>query len=81
MSEVTRSQLIEMNKLHRKELRQIEKMSERQFQAFKKNFSFGMLENITKAEAHSLLMSMLTVNLKLQSAKESEKEEVPGENQ
>ncbi|MDD3001178.1 MAG: hypothetical protein PHF29_05430 [Candidatus Riflebacteria bacterium] len=79
MSEVTRSQLIEMNKLHRKELRQIEKMSESQFQAFKKNFSFGTLENITKDEAHSLLMSMLTVNLKLQN--ETENEEVPGEHQ
>jgi hypothetical protein len=40
-------------------------MSEAQFQAFKKNFSFGHLENITKAEAHELLTSMLALNLSL----------------
>ena len=63
---VTLEQLEKMNKLHRKELRQIKNMSEQQFQAFKRNFSFGHLEKITKAEAHELLTSMLALNLKLQ---------------
>ena len=64
---VTKLQLEKMNKIHRRELRQIKSMSENQFQAFKFNFSFGHLENITKAEAEELLLSMLTLNLKLQA--------------
>lgn len=62
---VTREQLEKMNRLHRRELRQIRNMSEAQFQIFRKNFSFGHLEKITKAEAHELLMSMLALNLQL----------------
>ncbi len=58
--------LRKVNRLHKKELRQLDLMSEAQFQAFKKNFSIGALEGITKAEAKSLLMSMLTINLSLQ---------------
>ncbi|MBU1109599.1 MAG: hypothetical protein KKB51_23150 [Candidatus Riflebacteria bacterium] len=65
--ELTREQLEKMNRLHRRELRQIKNMSEAQFQAFRKNFSFGHLENITRAEAHTLLTSMLTLNLQLLS--------------
>lgn len=64
---VTKQQLEKMNKIHRRELRQIKSMSEVQFQAFKFNFSFGHLENITKAEAEELLISMLALNLNLQS--------------
>jgi hypothetical protein len=62
---LTREQLEKMNRLHRRELRQIKNMSEAQFQIFRKNFSFGHLENITRAEAHSLLTSMLALNLQL----------------
>lgn len=62
---LTREQLEKMNRLHRRELRQIRNMSEAQFQVFRKNFSFGNLEKITRAEAHELLMSMLTLNLQL----------------
>lgn len=58
-------QLKKMNRLHRLELRKISKMSEAQFQAFKKNFSVGHLENITKTEAYELLTSMLALNLSL----------------
>ncbi|NCB38412.1 MAG: hypothetical protein EOM80_06535 [Erysipelotrichia bacterium] len=54
-----------MNRLHRRELRQIKNMSEAQFQVFRKNFSFGHLDKITKAEAHELLTSMLALNLQL----------------
>ncbi len=67
MEKVTQEQLKKMNKLHRIELRQLDHMSESQFQVFKKNFSVGCLEGITKSEAHALLMSMLTLNLELQN--------------
>jgi hypothetical protein len=62
---LTRQQLEKMNRLHRRELRQIKNMSEAQFQIFKKNFSFGHLKDITRAEAHELLTSMLALNLNL----------------
>lgn len=63
----TLDQLRFVNRLHRSELRKIRNMSETQFQAFKKNFSFACLENITKSEAQDLLTSMLALNLKLQA--------------
>lgn len=63
--DLTRDQLEKMNKLHRLELRQIKKMTEAQFQVFKKNFSFGQLDNITRSEAYELLTSMLALNLSL----------------
>ncbi len=62
---LSREQLETMNKLHRRELRQIKNMSEAQFQVFRRNFSFGQLENMTRAEAQQLLMSMLALNLQL----------------
>ena len=62
---LSREQLETMNRLHRRELRQIRNMSETQFQVFRRNFSFGQLENMTKAEAQQLLMSMLALNLQL----------------
>lgn len=64
---LTRDQLEKMNRLHRRELRQLKHMSEAQFQAFRRNFSFGQLEDITLAEAHALLTSMLALNLQLLS--------------
>jgi len=64
---LTRDQLEKMNRLHRRELRQIKNMSEAQFQAFRRNFSFGQLEDITREEAHALLTSMLALNLQLLS--------------
>ena len=62
---LSREQLETMNRLHRRELRQIKNMSEAQFQVFRRNFSFGQLDNMTKAEAQQLLMSMLALNLQL----------------
>jgi len=64
---LTREQLEKMNRLHRRELRQIKNMSEAQFQAFRRNFSFGQLADITREEAHALLTSMLALNLQLLS--------------
>lgn len=65
--QVSLDQLDRMNKNHRSELKKIRKMSEAQFQAFKKNFSVGCLENITKIEAEQILTSMLTLNLKIKN--------------
>lgn len=62
---LSREQLDTMNKLHRRELRQIKNMSEAQFQAFRRNFSFGELKDMTRVEAQQLLMSMLALNLQL----------------
>ncbi len=64
---VTLEQLEKMNRMHRAELRKIKKMSETQFQVFKKNFSVGQLEKITKIEAEELLTSMLALNIQIQS--------------
>ncbi|GAB1353106.1 MAG TPA: hypothetical protein PLK28_17435 [Candidatus Rifleibacterium sp.] len=62
---VSREQLETMNRLHRRELRQLRHMSEAQFQVFRRNFSFGQLDNMTRAEAQQLLMSMLALSLQL----------------
>ncbi len=62
---LTRRQLETMNKLHRLELRQLRHMSEAQFQVFRRNFSFGQLDDMSRAEAQQLLMSMLALNLQL----------------
>ena len=67
MTKLTKEQLEKANKLHRKELKQIDLMTDQQFQIFKRNISVGCLEGITKSEAKALLMSMLTVNLNLQA--------------
>ena len=64
---LTQDQLQKMNLVHRRELRQIRLMNEVQFQAFKKNFSVGFLENVNKQEAEELLTSMLTLNICMQN--------------
>jgi len=63
----TFAQLEAANRLHRLELKKLRHMNEAQFQVFKRNFSFGHLENITKLEAEALLTSMLALNLKIKS--------------
>ncbi|MGM0600264.1 MAG: hypothetical protein ACQETH_10665 [Candidatus Rifleibacteriota bacterium] len=63
-----------MNRLHRLELRKIGKMNEAQFQVFKRNFSVGHLEDITRAEAYELLTSMLALNLSLLDDIKNQKE-------
>ena len=64
---LTRDQLEKINRQHRLELRQIRRMNEQQFQAFKKNFSVGLLDNITRVEAEELLVSMLALNISMQN--------------
>ncbi len=64
---LTRDQLEKINRQHRLELRQIRRMNEQQFQAFKKNFTVGLLDNITRVEAEELLVSMLALNISMQN--------------
>lgn len=64
---LTRDQLERINRQHRLELRQIRRMNEHQFQAFKKNFTVGLLDTITKSEAEELLVSMLALNISMQN--------------
>gem|GEM_PF-1682910 len=71
--EPTVFQLEMMRKKHCKELKQLDKMTDAQFNAFKRNFSFGSIEGITKAEARELLMSMLALNLKLSESYKNKK--------
>lgn len=63
---ITREQLEKINKRHCHELRLMRKMSEVQFQAFRQNLSVGVLDNITRDEAISLVSSMLALNLQIQ---------------
>ena len=54
-------------KQHIRDLRIIEKMSDDQFEAFKKNFSLGVCDpRIRRREAVDVLKSMIMTNLTLQ---------------
>ena len=60
--EPTLEQLEFMNKQHRKDLRLLRHMSDAQFHVFRKNISIGLFEDMSKAEAYDILMSMLALN-------------------
>lgn len=60
--EPTLEQLEFMNKQHRKDLRLLEHMTDAQFRVFRKNISIGVFEDMDKAEAYHILMSMLALN-------------------
>lgn len=60
--EPTLEQLEFMNKQHRKDLRLLEHMTDAQFHVFRKNISIGVFEDMDKAEAYHILMSMLALN-------------------
>lgn len=62
LPEPSLEQLEKMNEIHKKDLRLLKHMSDAQFKVFRKNTSIGVLENITKAEAYELLLSMLALN-------------------
>jgi len=52
---------------HVRELKRIEKMTDNQFEAFKRNFSLGFLDpSISRAEAIEVLKSMISTNITLQ---------------
>lgn len=60
--EPTLEQLEFMNRQHRKDLRLLSHMSDAQFHVFRKNISIGVFDDMSKAEAYEMLMSMLALN-------------------
>ncbi len=60
--EPTLEQLEFMNRQHRKDLRLLSHMSDAQFYVFRKNISIGVFDDMSKAEAYEILMSMLALN-------------------
>ena len=62
VKEPTLEQLEYMNKQHRKDLRMLRHMTDAQFHVFRKNISIGMFDDMSKAEAYEILMSMLALN-------------------
>ncbi len=64
---VTIEQLIQMLRIHKKELSIISKLSEATFKNFKSNFMIGKLDpEISKGEAIFILKEMITTNLNMQ---------------
>jgi hypothetical protein len=56
---------------HLREIRIIEKMTDAQFDAFRRNFSLGVCDpRISRQEAIQVLRSMIMTNLSLQREKE-----------
>ena len=75
-NEPSLEQLEFMNRQHRKDLRMLRHMTDAQFNVFKKNISIGILDDISKAEAYDLLMSMLALNqhlISIAKAKQKDK--------
>ncbi len=62
VKEPTLEQLEYMNKQHRKDLRMLRHMTDAQFHVFRKNISIGIFDDMSKAEAYDILMSMLALN-------------------
>jgi len=72
-SDVTIEELERTRKQHARELRQLEKMTDEQFVAFKRNFDLGKLDpTLTRREAIDILRSMICTNLSLQQEKKGE---------
>lgn len=69
IQEPTLEQLEIANKQHLKDLKLLKHMTEAQFRVFRRNTSIGCLEDLTKAEAQELLLSMLALNQHLRAAK------------
>lgn len=71
--ELTLEELEESRDDHVRELKRIEKMSDVQFEAFKRNFSLGFLDpSISRMEAIEILRSMICTNINLQQEKNNE---------
>ena len=70
--ELTLEELQESREEHVRELKRIEKMSDAQFEAFKRNFSLGFLDpSISRLEAIEILRSMICTNITLQQEKQN----------
>lgn len=63
---VTVDKLDAANAMHLRELRSLRKMTDGQYEAFKRNFTLGLLDpDLSRVEAMDLLISMITVNRNL----------------
>lgn len=70
--EPTLEELEACRKEHARDLRRLEKMTDEQFEGFKRNFELGLLDpTITRREAIDILRSMICTNLTLQQEKRS----------
>lgn len=68
--ELTLDELEKSRSEHVRELRRIEKMTDEQFEAFKRNFSLGFIDpSISRAEAIEILRSMICTNINIQQDK------------
>ena len=71
--EVTLEELENCRKEHARELKRLEKMTDEQFEAFKKNFALGKLDpELGRREAIEILRSMICTNLSLQQEKKAD---------
>lgn len=74
--EPTLEQLEFMNRQHRKDLNLLKHMTDAQFRVFRKNISIGLFDDMSKAEAYDILMSMLALNqhlISIAKAKQKDK--------
>ena len=78
-AEPTLEDLERCRKEHARELKRLERMSDAQFEAFKRNFELGRLDpDITRLQAIDVLRSMLRTNLSLQQEKKASIRGDPG---
>lgn len=64
-----------MYKQHKKDLKLLSHMTDAQFRVFRKNISIGIFEDMSKAEAYDILMSMLALNQHLISLAKAKKKD------
>ena len=70
---LSRDDLEKTRRQHLRDLRLIEKMSDEQFEGFKRNFSLGVCDpRIRRREAVEVLKSMIMTNLTLQRQREGQ---------
>lgn len=72
-AKLSRDDLEKTRRQHLRDLRLIEKMSDDQFEGFKRNFSLGVCDpRIRRREAIEVLKSMIMTNLTLQRQREGQ---------
>lgn len=75
VSKPSLEQLEFMCKQHKKDLKLLSRMTDAQFRVFRKNISIGIFEDMSKAEAYDILMSMLALNQHLIAIAKSKKKD------
>ena len=73
---LSREDLERSRREHIRELKKIEKMTDAQFEAFKRNFTLGELDpSISRREAIEVLRSMIMTNLSIEQAMKKRKKD------